>query len=182
MKHKNLIGALALLFAVDAHSAMVGFDPVNTSASVGDIFTLTLSGSDFVSTLDGGGLNLAFDPAVIHVNSVAVDSTVWEFFASSGTTDNHTGKVQDIIFNSFQTRTGSLPIATIEFLAFGPGTSNITLSESSLNPFASGGQRFDPPVSLGSATVTIVPVPAALLLFLSGLTSLFAFRSRAARC
>jgi len=175
MNYKNLIGALALLFAIDAHSATIAFDPASVSANVGDTFTLTLRGSDFATTLDGGGLNVSFDPAVIRVNSVTVDTTVWEFVSGPGTTDNQNGKVQDIVFNSFQTRTGSFPIATIEFLAFGLGTSSITLSESTLNPFASGGQRFDPPVSLGAASATVVPVPAALLLFVSGLSGLFAF-------
>jgi hypothetical protein len=128
-----------------------------TPFSIGDSFSLKLFGSDFASTLDGGGINLSFDPTVLRVTSVTVDTTVWEFFSSDGEINDALGTVADVWFASFEERVGSFDIALFTFQAFGAGNSALTLSESLFNPFASGGELL--PVEFGSLFVQVASKP-----------------------
>ncbi len=165
----GLTAALLLLTAqVDASTVSFVSNP---TVSTGQTFTLDLTGSGFTDIVDGGGVNLSFDPAVLGVSRVTVDTSVWEWFDNPGTIDNTAGTVSEIQFASFFDTTGDFAIASIEFNAIGAGTSDLSLTESTLNPFASGGLLLDPPVTFlpGSVTVTAVPLPAAFWLLLSGL-------------
>jgi len=164
-----------------AQAATVSFASTPVNVVTGQTFTLDLVGTDFNNgTLDGGGLNIGFDSSVITVTSVSVNTVDWEFFSTDGTIDNSGGSVNGITFNSFETRTGNLLFATVEFLAVGEGSSALSLSEFNLNPFASGGSAytglaFD---QLGSVNVSAVPVPAAAWLFGSALVGLAGVKRR----
>ena len=144
----------------------------NTSktVTVNQAFTMDLIGTDFNSgDLDGGGIDFLFDENVVEVNSVTINTTDWEFSSSEGTIDNISGNVTGITFNSFQSRTGNLLFATVEFMAVGAGSSNITLSEYALNPFGTGGSAY-PDLSFDqTGLITVVPVPASVWLFGSAL-------------
>jgi hypothetical protein len=172
IKIPRAAGFLFTLCAANAFGASLSFDPTSAGPlAVGNTVTLSVRGSDFASVLDGGGVNLTFDPTIVNVNRVTVDAGTWEFFSSSGTTENPAGRVNDIIFNSLQPRTGSLPIFTVEFLAVAPGDAQIGMTESTINPFASGGVRYSPAVDFGTASIRVapVPLPIAFSLLLSGL-------------
>jgi hypothetical protein len=163
--HGSLVG-LSLAGAVTvvawggtADAATVSFSPQPASVAAGQTTTLSLSGSGFTQTTEGGGVNVNFDPSRVHVTNVSVDATTWEFFTSVGAIDNVNGVVHDLVFASFAGRSGSFPIATITFQGVGPGTSPLTMTESTLNPFASGGQHLAVTLSAGALTVPAAPVP-----------------------
>lgn len=174
----NFVKRLLLLLvftcglSAGAHAALISLSPSLNSVDDGDTFILELIGTGFNDgDLDGGGVSISYDSSVINLNSVTVDTGTWEFFSTSGTIDNGTGNVDGITFNSFQSRTGDLLFATLEFTAVGSGASALGLSEFSGNPFSSGGSAY-PNITLDqSALVTVqsVPVPAAVWLFISGL-------------
>ena len=90
--------------------------------------------------IEGGGLNLQFNPSVLNVVSVQVDNGAWGFVSRNGEIDNEAGQVTDIVFSSFPGVSGNAAIATIEIKAIKPGRSLLKLSESMLNPFASDGE------------------------------------------
>lgn len=185
----RLVAAAGMtLVAQVASAALIFLDPPTTSPiEIGDSFSLTLSGSGFDSTLDGGGIDLAFDPAILRLTSVSVDTATWEFFSSDGIIDNATGLVSDVLFASFEERIGYFSIASFTFEALAIGTSVLTLSESLLNPFASGGELL--PVEFGTLSISVVgttepqpvevPMPGTLGLMLIGMMGMrLARRSR----
>jgi hypothetical protein len=175
---KIVLSLILLTVSNFAQSAMVSIDPVSQTANVGDEVSISLIGKDFAQTIEGGGINLNFDPAVLQLKNVAVNTQTWEFSTTSGEIDNTLGKLNDLTFSSFAGRSGNFPIAQITFLALGVGTSPLTLSESSLNPFASGGELLNPAVTFTSAEIKVVPLPGALLLLFTGLGSFFVFGKR----
>lgn len=164
-------GASVLLSATATEAATVRFDPSSLTVNLGNIFSMDIIAEDFTTTTEGGGLSLSFDESIVNVNSVALDTSVWEFFTDPGTINNGTGLVSDMIFASFAGRTGNFDIGTVFFTAIGPGTSNLGLTSSLLNPFAGGGEVI--PVTLTDGSVSVVPLPAALWFLLSGMGTLW---------
>jgi hypothetical protein len=127
-------------------------------------------GEGFSSVVDGGGLNIAFDPSIVHVTGVAIDTGTWDFFTSVGAIDNTLGTVSDILFNALQNVTGDFAVATIQFQAVGVGASPLVLTESAANPFASGGDPLAVTFVNGSVRV---PEPATWLLLPTGFALLW---------
>lgn len=163
-----------------AHSGIVYISPANQVANIGDEVSISILGSNFDATkpIEGGGINLTFNSGVLELKNVTVDAITWEFFTTSGEIDNSNGTLDDLTFSSFAGRSGGFSIAQITFQALSRGSSLLTLTESALNPFASGGELLNPAVSLSSAEITVVPLPAAFWLFLSGLSVFGVFRQR----
>ncbi|WP_169714012.1 multicopper oxidase domain-containing protein [Oceanicoccus sagamiensis] len=163
--------------SANVHAAVVRLSESHISVLNGDTFTLQLIGQGFDSaTLDGGGVTLSYDPTLIHVQSVAINTIDWEFFSTTGSIDNDVGRVSGMSFNSFQNRTGDLLFATIELAAVGGGDSLLVLSDDLLNPFASGGSLYSD-VNFANTvvlSVTEVPVPSAGFLLLSALSAMSA--------
>jgi hypothetical protein len=137
------IGVLLFVFSTLASAdATVSFNDESIKSRIGNTFTLDVLMSDFPTT-EGGGLVLNYDSALLQVNSVVVDSSVWGFVNRVGDTDNVRGQVSGILFSSFQGVTGDAKIATIEFQAINRGRGIIRLEKSVENPFASNGQNID---------------------------------------
>ena len=135
-----LVGVLLFVFStLVIADANVSFSDRSVKSRIGKAFTLDVLMSDFPMT-EGGGLVLHYNPALVQVNSVVVDSSVWEFVNREGDIDNAGGEVSSILFSSFQGVTGDAKIATIEFQAISKGRGIIRLEESGDNPFAGDGQ------------------------------------------
>jgi hypothetical protein len=125
--------ALALLvvgYSLSTQAATVAISPSPTVVNIGDTFSLDLVGLGFDTNLDGGGLNFAFDPTVLSVNSVVINILEWD--TNQDGVDDGLGTVSNIWFNNTSSadRTGVLLFASVEFTAIGLGVSGIALSES----------------------------------------------------
>ncbi|MEE8058752.1 MAG: cohesin domain-containing protein [Pseudomonadales bacterium] len=175
MKTQQFFSLIAMVLATSlSKAAVVTTSPAALVISQGSTFTIDLIGTNFNSgDLDGGGINLSFDTSILTATIVTVNTADWEFFSTNGTIDNNAGTINGITFNSFQSRTGDLVFATVEFVAIGSGISTIDLQEHSLNPFASGGTAYaNLSLAPGSVTVSTIPVPATAWLLGSALFGL----------
>ena len=142
--------------AVQNNTAIVGSYVALSNDKVAvlkdEFFTLDVTANDFPVS-EGGSVNLHFNPALIQVVSVNVDTSVWDFVNKSARINNTEGKVSDVLFSSYRGVSGNANIATVVFKAIDKGTSEIALTESSVNPFASNGQKMD--VSFKTTSVTV---------------------------
>lgn len=162
---KSLFAVLLFFITTELFAATVTFSPNPETAGLNDIFSLDIIGTAFPDT-EGGGVNFTFDNTVVNVLSISIDGGFWNFVNSTGTIDNPGENVNDILVSSFPAvSTSSFIVATVEFQAVGLGTTGLILTESSLNPWASGGNQINPDFVAGSITVTAVPLPAAIWLF-----------------
>jgi len=157
-------------------AATISLEPAPASLGVGDIFSLDIIGTDFVDNPDGGGVNLFYDGTIINVLSVSIDETVWDFGAtgiSQGVIDNAFGTVNGVMVNAWSDVGASFTVATVEFQAVGEGVSSLAMNEFKSNPWAGAGNPIVPDFLASSVTVgAVVPVPAAVWLFSSGLIGL----------
>ena len=174
---------LSFLLFGQVHAATISFDPPFSSATLGEVFSLNIIGTGFSNSPDGGGIDLSFDKDVLNILSVSIDESVWDFGGfgiRTGTIDNTQGVLQGIMVNTFSNVGTSFTVATIKFQAVGLGVSDILLNEFNLNPWASGGSAINPVYVSSSVTVegTVVPVPAAVWLFSSGLIGLIGIARR----
>ena len=103
-------------------------------------FTLDITMSDFPLS-EGGGVSILFDPSLINVNNVVINSDIWTFVNKSGEIDNGSGVVSDILFSSFKGVSGDSPVATVTFTAISSGYTQISLQGSAINPFSSNGEK-----------------------------------------
>jgi hypothetical protein len=156
-----------LAFSLQANAAVVVFNPASTAVDAGQIFEVGVEGSGFDTELDGGGLNLSFDPDVLQVLDV-VFAPGWNFYVDEGDIDNTRGTITGTQFNQFgSNKVGSFPILTYKFQAIALGTSLLQLTEFSGNPFASGGDLV--PVTFLTGSVQAVPEPGTYAMLLAGL-------------
>ena len=176
--YKNLVFFILVLFIQQAQSATISLSDTNYSANINDIFTLDIIGQDFTSNVDGGGVNIIFDPAIINVLSVSIDNDFWDFMNMEGTINNTLGTVNGIMVNALSSTTDNFTVASIEFQAITGGTTNILLNDFSFNPWSSGGETISTSYVTGQVTVSNVPIPAAAWLFGSALIGLTQVRYR----
>ena len=120
----------------------VGFSASRIKAGVGETITIQIVMSDFPTT-EGGGLTLRFNPSVVRVVDVEIDSATWNFVTRDGVIDNDKGRVKDLLFSSFSGVAGDAVVATVTLETLGRGRSRLKLVESGLNPFGSGGNSLD---------------------------------------
>lgn len=184
----KLLFLATLLFSNYLNAATITWSSTDNLVNQGDIFTLDVVGLGFISNVDGGGVNISFDPTKLNVLSVTIDELVWDFGPtgiSTGTIDNVSGTVNGIMVNAWSNVTGDFTVASIQFEEIYGGAyanSTIGITEYALNPWASGGSMINPDFVNGSVSTSAVPVPAAAWLFGSGLLALtsIARRSRKA--
>jgi hypothetical protein len=150
-------------------SATVGFSANPATVNPGESFPVDIVGSDFTE-LAGGVINLGFDSALLTIDSVTVNSALFDFLPDGG--GPAVGDTwPNIGFDTFVNNpaSGTFTIATINLTAGGtPGTANLSILGSS--EFYSATAVLSP--TLPPGTVNIVPVPAAVWLFGSGLLGL----------
>ena len=146
----------------------------DTTALLNDNFSISITGFEPNTIVDGGGLNISFDASILQVNSVTIDTTVWNFYDSVGAIDNTSGSISEVRFLTFGSPTNLFDIVSIDFTAIGSGTTVIGLSEDALNPFVTTGGVIPGDLSFDNGLVTIsaVPIPAAAWLFGSALMGL----------
>jgi len=169
-KQLKLVGVLlfSILFSTSVIAATVGFDPNPKQASVGEVFTVDIVGSEFTieQPLAGGTFDIGFDSTYVQINSVSIDPH-WDFLPQGGEpTDGNVwiGVAFDAFVND--ALAGDFTIATVNLTALSEGLSEIVILDSQL---FSPSERLFPDLPPGAV---VVPVPAALWLFGSGIIGL----------
>jgi len=138
-----LMGCALFAFSTLANAdASVSFSEEKVKTTVGSEFSLDVVMADFPTT-EGGGVSLQFDPSVLEVTGVSINSDEWRFVNKTGDIDNADGVVSEVLFSSYQGVTGDATIATIQFKAIGKGRAKIKLTEAESNPFASAGEKME---------------------------------------
>ncbi len=174
---------LASALAAQATGNLV-VTPAASTVGAGDSFALQVRGSAFTDAVVGGGFSLSFDPAVLTLTSVSIDTVTWEFISSSGAINNALGTLSDVYFNSFKSvlPTGDFNIATLQFSAKAGGSSTVRLGASPSFPFANDlANVIDVSYGQGLVTISAVPEPASLAMLALGLAAVgMRLRRRAA--
>jgi hypothetical protein len=132
----------------------------NGVVDAAEMFSVLVRGDSFSESVVGGGFDLSFDPAVVRLESVTINSAVWEFAPSGGTINNSAGTLSTAAFATFAATppSGNFLAATLNFSAKAVGNSALTLLPSAVAVFASAAG--DPiSVTFGSGTVNVVAVP-----------------------
>lgn len=172
-----VVAMAALPWSV-ASAAIVTFEPGNATGDLGTGISMNLVGTEFPDNMDGGGVNITFDPTVVIATLVVVNTALWDFepATDAGTIDNSAGTITDITFGTFQSVTPADPLfATVTFEAVGLGVSELGLSESfAQGGFVAGAVPLE--VTFDNGSITVVPLPAAFWLFLPALGFLAGFR------
>ncbi|MDH5711111.1 MAG: cohesin domain-containing protein [Gammaproteobacteria bacterium] len=175
-KNVTKILSIALLsFTGYVNAATITWSNTNATVAPADTFSLDVIGTGFISNVDGGGVNISFDPNFLNVLSVTIDTVVWDFGPSgisTGIIDNVAGTVNGIMVNAISAIPTDFTVASIQFQQVGAGTSSaLNITEYALNPWASGGSAINPAFVGGNVSLSAVPVPAAIWLFGSGIVA-----------
>lgn len=184
MAIKSIIGAVCtcvfLCSASIAQAATVSFSNTSVTAGVGDIFTLDVV-MDFTGdpTL-GGGTDIFYDASVLSFQSFdfSTATLILDPFLSRSP-DVLSNELEGLAFGDFFGLTGPGVVGTLTFQAIAVGDILLTMAVTSEplkgGEFISATTFVDSQaVTFGTARVSIVPVPAAVWLFGSGLLGLVA--------
>ena len=188
---KNLIYTLFSIMvftasiSVQASSVVLRVSPPSTVINgLGANFTVNIFGhfnadTAGVDTLLGGAADLTFDPSILEVTNVTVIAPA-DIAMAAGLINNITGNIDTFGFASFSGVNdstfdgGDFGFATVEFETVGFGTSLLGLSNSNDLTFewadSNGGLAS---FSAQGGFATVVPVPATIWMFASGLVGLF---------
>jgi len=186
---KNLLKKILLasiFISGSLHASVVSIKSSDQIILPGDVFSLTVSGSDFTTPLDAGGINISFEGAIIQaaplaelpngVTAQVVLDPLWDVDSPRAPVIND-NSIEDIFFfTSGFDAVGNFDIATIWFKAVNEGTSPIEFAESQLNPFAGGGSALAVDLINSTVEVQVIPVPAAVWFMASGLLGLVSIR------
>jgi hypothetical protein len=112
----------------------VSFAENNIRTNVGETFTADIVISNITPTR-GGGITLQFDPAVLSVSNVAVDTNTWSFVSKVFGMESEANGIIDIWFASWNFVSGNVPVATVTFRSLDSGNVHLRLQESETNPF-----------------------------------------------
>lgn len=166
-----------------------GLQDTTVSVNLGETFNASLYVTN-VDNLQGGllawGSEVTFNNAVLSANAFTIDSQ-WPFEGAENTLTNASGGV-DLFASRLSGLTGTIKLADISFNALTAGSSFLSMNElfaDNINFVGFGSANgFDYETSTEAATginfsnadatitVSAVPVPPAVILFLSGLLGL----------
>jgi len=186
-----LIFIFGSLYMGPSSAVSLNFSPSTTTVNVGDSFDIAVVISDLyaadnsreiVSAFD---LDVLYDPAVLNATGITFglslgDEFFFEVFNdaifSPGRIDFAALSLLDVADLLVLQPDDSFTLATLSFDAIGLGISSLTFDPvefpgvdvKGYDPFT----PFDLSASTGQGSVTVVPVPGALILMISGLLSL----------
>jgi hypothetical protein len=164
-----LAGAVFLYWASSSQAAIVTFSPAAETVNANQVFTVDIVASDFDMIVDGGGLDLSFNPGMLRVLDLDY-ADIWDLTLPV-TIDNAAGMVSNIRFGSFASIQDDFPIATVTMQALGQGETTLDLAVQPMFPFGHNGDEIT--VTPLSGSIHVVPEPALGVLVLGGLLGVF---------
>lgn len=159
--------SIFLLFMNTANAATISLVSESNSYAISDVFSVDLIAIGMAEN-GGASLGIDFDPLVLSLNSVVlIADAPFDFLALTGNT-------VDIFAPLNKNALGDFSIFTMNFSAIAEGVSNISIIDNADSRLAwFDAFMFDPIVDIVyenlSVTVSAIPLPAAIWLFLSGL-------------
>lgn len=187
MKIKSIFGGaitgLILSHTPILHAASISFSNTSVTAELGDLITLDVL-MDFTGdpTL-GGGTDIFYDASVLSYQSFGFTSTSLALDTDfSRSPDVLSNELEGLSFGNFNGLSGPGVVGTLTFqvIAFGDVVLSMAETDNLLagGAFTSATTFTSQAVNFGTAGVTIVPVPAAVWLFGSGLIGLVGVAKR----
>ena len=179
----GLLGLGALLIAGQVNAATVSLTPSASTVNIGDALTLTVQGSDFFNDVSAGSVTITWDATAMTMtstlsdlaNSAAINGFPIDFGVNTlvpgqlDATYSTFGVVLGPVFNFF----------SMDFIALGSSIVNIGAGPG--GDWQDGTLPLASPVIIDSyvgASVSAVPVPAAVWLFGSGLIGMVGIARR----
>lgn len=137
--------------------AVMAISPANRIVSVGDDFDIAVTIDAGARTVDGASLFLNFDPAVVHVNHVALGTALPQAIGAA-VLDNSQGHVDVSAGAPINRPSGTFTVVTIQCTALTLGSSAIAFNRSTntnnrVTAIASAGQSILGPTDEGLVTV-----------------------------
>ena len=183
----TLLGMLLVASLSHAQAATITVNPFSPTVNTGDVFNISIVGTDFTAGSGGtigGGFSMAWDPGILTLQSFALTFSGDQLFGQPGVVDLAAGTWTNADVTSFNgTTLANFEIATVTFLATNLGVSPTDVS---IGFFSGGTPRLwadsdgliDVNPTFIGGSVTVVPVPAAVWLFGSGLLGLVGMAKR----
>ncbi len=172
----SLIGLCALgLFANATIAATVSITPEVSQYGINDTVTLSIDGSDFTQSVDGAGITVSWDPSILTYTGTSIDNPPWD--TSSYIDTSAASGILDRIFVGSSSGAGTdFALADITFTPLALGTTEVLIGTSgggcvpgACGVFSVHGELL---TNYTQAEVNVVPIPAAIWLFGSGLLGL----------
>lgn len=186
----NVLAGIALTFcAVAADAAYITVDPMNSTVAPGATFDVAVVGRDFADGTIGGGFTISWDPALLQLDSYSLTFAGDQILGQLGVVDNVAGSLSNADVTSIFTVVDvpNFDIALLTFTSTGvAGTSALDLSiglfDDGVNErvWADATGFFDTTPDFVDGSVNVIPVPAAVWLFGSGLLGLIGVARRRA--
>ena len=134
---------VALLIAVAGAQAApkLAFSPDKQKAAVGEHISVQVEIQE-ADSVDGGGFDLVYDPALIEIVSVSFDDR-WEFKTVPGQVDAQAGRVNGVAFATYSPVSSSVRIATVTVKTLSKGHAVMKTRRSSKFPFAVAGSEVE---------------------------------------
>ena len=184
IKHA-LFGAAAMLAMAGANAETISLIPLDPTVNVGDTIDITVRGTGFIDGVSGGSVTMTWDATKLGLVSSVADITAsassngfpFDLAASvvSGQLDATYGTFSPLpgpAFDFFTVQFVALPPPSVSDVSIGLGLSGDWQNAS--DPFGIEGVNY-----VGTeVTVNVVPVPAAVWLFGSGLLGLVGIARR----
>ena len=178
----GLLGLGALLIAGQVSAATVSLTPSASTVNIGDALTLTVQGSDFFDDVSSGSVTVTWDATAMTMTStvteVAASAAANGFVIDFGTT-LVPGQL-DATYATFGVVMGPVfDFFSMDFIALGSSIVNIGAGPG--GDWQDGTLPLASPVIIDSyvgASVSAVPVPAAVWLFGSGLIGMVGIARR----
>lgn len=181
---RYMLGIASLLMASQVNANTIQVNPASTTVGVGGNFDLTVAGS-FTDFTKGGSFSLSWDTSLLTLTTTEPQlvgnlDPMGLFEIANVLIYDPTGGNIDItvatIFNPAVT--GNFDIATLNFLALDTGITAASIEVAGLNWVDEFRIDLDPQPNYVHADISIVPVPAAVWLFGSGLLGLVGIARR----
>ncbi|NNF15491.1 MAG: hypothetical protein HKN70_02035 [Gammaproteobacteria bacterium] len=166
-----------------AHGAVISLMSDTSTVTPGESITVTLAADFTGSPTFGGGLDIFYDEEVLGFVSFAFNFGLADDPLLRRAPDVLSGELNGIGFGTLDTLDGVFIIGELTFVALTTGFSPLTMAvnEGGLGPIPGGPNNPGPfvdatgmeqPVDTVSASVEVVPVPAAVWFMLTALMTL----------